>query len=785
MLDISPQPMRLDSNAASTTPSREASQAVATFLLNEIGQVQSFDTEAERLFHCRASDAIGQTIFTLLPDFPRRLLLSVDPTECTATSRTLHLNASPKDGTRVPVEMTLTQLPMGEQLFWVGTLCDQSRQRRAEHNRQRNAEAYRQLFEQALIGLFQTSPEGYYLQANPELARIYGYSSPTALIAQHINVARDLYLLPSRREEFKRLLETNKCVTDFEAQIRRRDGSLLWISENARAVRDTDGTVLYYEGTVQDITARKRTETTLRESEQQIRTLFEATAVGITLVDMQGQILRSNPAFQQIMGYTEEELTGTAFARLTHPDDAPANIQCQWDLQEGLRDSYQVEKRFSCQDGCTIWANLSMSLVRDGEGAPHFAIAIVEDISDRHRTRQSILALNQHLERRVQRIAALHQIDLAIMASPNMESTLGLLLEQARTQLGMDAAAVLLRDPATDTLKYAAGSGLHHSLRDCAPQPMTFGPAGRAAREQCVVPMPNLAWKPEVFSDDPQMAAEGFVWYWAVPLIAKGEVKGVLELFGRHRIETDPEWQECLEVLAGQAAIAIDSATMFRDLQRTNHELAEAYEATIEGWGRALDLRDQETEGHSRRVTDLAERLARRLGFDEAEMVHVRRGSLLHDIGKMGVPDRILLKTEGLTPTEWHTMRKHPQDAYDMLSPITFLRPALAIPYGHHEKWDGTGYPRGLKGEEIPLAARLFAIVDVWDALRSDRPYRFAWSEAQTLDHVRRLSGTHFDPAVVEAFLEMMTGKRDISRLSASESDLLPLADLLPLHRAM
>jgi nitrogen-specific signal transduction histidine kinase len=122
MLDISPQPMRLDSNAALTTPSREASQAVATFLLNEIGQVQSFDTEAERLFHCRASDAIGQTIFTLLPDFPRRLLLSVDPTECTATSRTLHLNASPKDGTRVPVEMTLTQLPMGEQLFWVGTL---------------------------------------------------------------------------------------------------------------------------------------------------------------------------------------------------------------------------------------------------------------------------------------------------------------------------------------------------------------------------------------------------------------------------------------------------------------------------------------------------------------------------------------------------------------------------------------------------------------------------------------------------------------------------------------
>ena len=243
----------------------------------------------------------------------------------------------------------------------------------------------------------------------------------------------------------------------------------------------------------------------------------------------------------------------------------------------------------------------------------------------------------------------------------------------------------------------------------------------------------------------------------------------------RTQIASQCGWQARLDILAGQAAIALDSASMFQDIQRSHQELMEAYEATIEGWGRALDLRDQETEGHSRRVTDLAERLARTLGFSDADLVPVRRGALLHDIGKMGVPDRILLKTDNLTPTEWRVMRRHPQDAYDMLSPIAFLRPALDIPYCHHEKWDGTGYPRGLRGEEIPLSARLFAVVDVWDALRSDRPYRTSWPEAKVLAHIRSLSGTHFDPQVVAAFLHLMTASNTYTTLEPSDSDLLPL----------
>jgi len=207
--------------------------------------------------------------------------------------------------------------------------------------------------------------------------------------------------------------------------------------------------------------------------------------------------------------------------------------------------------------------------------------------------------------------------------------------------------------------------------------------------------------------------------------------------------------------LAGQAAVAIDSARLFDGLQRSNADLVLAYDATIEGWSRALDLRDKETEGHTQRVAQMAEQLAREMGFSETLLMHIHRGALLHDIGKMGVPDTVLLKPGSLTDEEWVVMRQHPVHAFDLLSPIAYLSPAIDIPYAHHEKWDGSGYPRGLAGEAIPLAARIFAVIDVWDALRSDRPYRAAWPQAKALAHIKEGAGSHFDPKVVEVFLRM------------------------------
>jgi putative nucleotidyltransferase with HDIG domain len=247
---------------------------------------------------------------------------------------------------------------------------------------------------------------------------------------------------------------------------------------------------------------------------------------------------------------------------------------------------------------------------------------------------------------------------------------------------------------------------------------------------------------------------EAFLSHYATPLIVKGQVKGVLEIFHRQPFDAEQEWIDYFETLATQAAIAIESASLFENLQRTNLELMLAYDATIEGWSRALDLRDRETEGHTQRVTEMALELAERLGMSELEKVDLRRGALLHDIGKMGVPDSILLKPGPLSESEWEIMRQHPSYALQMLSPIPYLKYALDIPYCHHERWDGSGYPRGLKGEQIPLSARLFAVVDVFDALTSARPYRAAWPVEDVYWYIREQAGRYFDPEVVKIFLE-------------------------------
>jgi len=366
-------------------------------------------------------------------------------------------------------------------------------------------------------------------------------------------------------------------------------------------------------------------------------------------------------------------------------------------------------------------------------------------------------AAEERVRTQLGRLASLRVIDTSISGSADLPQTLDTILEEVTERSQVDAADLLLFDPHTETLTYAAGRGFRG--RGIEGSRLRLGEcyAGRAVRERRLVHVTSLPERGRTFLRTGLLAGEGFIAYHAAPLIAKNDVVGVLEVFHRGPREDDEEWRAFLETLAGQAAIAVENARLFEGLQRANTDLKSAYDATIEGWSRALDLRDKETEGHSERVTAMTVRLARAMGLGDDEIAHVRRGALLHDIGKMGVPDSVLLKPGPLTEDEWASMRRHPQYAFDLLSPIDYLRPALDIPHRHHERWDGVGYPSGLKGEEIPLAARLFAVVDVWDALRSDRPYRPRWPEEKTLAHVRSGSGTHFDPAVVDVFLRTMS----------------------------
>ena len=376
------------------------------------------------------------------------------------------------------------------------------------------------------------------------------------------------------------------------------------------------------------------------------------------------------------------------------------------------------------------------------------AIQIVRDITERKNAEQRI---KTHLEY----LRALRTIDIAITSSLDLRITLDVFLNEVIGQLHVDAADVLLLNPHTRMLEYSLGKGFEKDDLRNEPLKISDDFAGQVAREGKPLIIPNLSSGPLYGRYSELRDREGIQSYFGMPLTAKGYVNGVLEVFHRQPFEPHAEWLDFLNDLTRQAAIAIDNSLMFVDLQRSHDEIIMAYDATIEGWARALDFRDRETERHSERVAEMAVVIGRKLGMSEEDLVHMRRGALLHDIGKLGVPDGILRKPGTLTEAEKVIMHKHPRIAYEILAPIEFLKPAIDIPYCHHEKWDGTGYPRKLRGGEIPIAARIFAIVDVWDALCSDRPNRSRWPTEKVRQHIRSQAGIHFDPHIVDVFLSM------------------------------
>ena len=349
-------------------------------------------------------------------------------------------------------------------------------------------------------------------------------------------------------------------------------------------------------------------------------------------------------------------------------------------------------------------------------------------------------AVHKKLRQQLRRLTATRTMDQAILAHEDFRSALQVFLQQIVSCLNLEAARILLFTDDGQRLKNTA------SLNFEAQIPETYA---RLAIEQTKrVFIPNLIQQSEHKGD-------GFLSYFSIPLIFNGTINGVLEILQHGEIEPEDEWLETLDALAGQVDVGLEHFALLEKLRSANDALIQSYDATIQGWSRALELRDQETQGHSTRVTELTMKLALAMCYPEDKLLHLRRGALLHDIGKMGIPDGSLLKAGPLTPEDWDVMRKHPQYAYDLLKGVPFLQDALEIPYSHHERWDGSGYPRGLQGNEIPLAARIFAVVDVWDALRSERVYRESWSAEKVLLYIAEQSGSHFDPQVVQAFQEL------------------------------
>ena len=509
--------------------------------------------------------------------------------------------------------------------------------------------------------------------------------------------------------------------------------------------------VVIYFAAQRELLARERAEEALAEGKGQMSAISESSLDAIFLVDDEGMISYLNPSAERMFGYQHSEAMGQSLHALIVSSEARQKYSAALREFQRTGECKVVGKLLEVtalrKDGSPFPAEVSIAAMRI-KGKWHSA-GTVRDITERKLSEEKSRVRLEHLD-------TLHAIDLIITSSLNLHVTLREFIDHVIAQFQVDAADVLLLNPHSLVLEYAAGRGFRNTAIQESRLRLGEGIAGAAALEHRLINISDLTEPNSGFARSTLLEGEGFVGYYAVPLIAKGQVKGILDLLHRSPLTLDSEHLAFLESLAVQAAIAIDNATLFDDLQRSHIELTLAYDATLEGWARALDLKSEATERHTVRVTEITMRLARAMGIDEKDQVHMRRGALLHDIGKIAIPDSILLKPGPLTAEEQEIIRRHPVHAFKMLQPIAYLRPALDIPYCHHERWDGDGYPRGLRGEQIPLAARIFAAVDVWDALSAtDRPYRQPLPRDEGRAHIRSLAGNHLDPKVVEEFLKL------------------------------
>jgi len=609
---------------------------------------------------------------------------------------------------------------------------------------------YRRLFETAQDGILILNAEtGLISDVNPYLITMLGYSREEFVEKKLWEVGAFKDIDASRNAFLE--LQKNEYIRYDTLPLKSKEGRLVQVEFVSNVYQVGNEKVI--QCNIRDISDRKRAEQALLAKEETHWSLIENLPVGVLVHAPDTTVLHCNPEAAQLLEIPAERMLNRKVRDLEWQfvrEDGSRMPYEEYPINKVI-DSGQVLKNFVMgialsDSGQNRWGLVNAYPEFDSSAQLQQIVVIFTDISD-------IKCADESIKRHLEHLTALVEIDRAINFSFDLNLSLATLLTHVIVQLEVDAADVLLFNHTSHTLEHVAGRGFHTKAIEHARQRLGEGYAGLAAQERRTIHIPDLETEQDSYIRKMLLAGENFVSYHGVPLIAKGRIMGVLEVFHRSRVERDDEWLEFLKALAAQAAIAIDNVSLFDNLQRTNTELFQAYDATIEGWSRALELRDNETEGHTQRAADLTVKLARRFGLSDAELVQVRWGALLHDIGKMGIPDDILLKHEALTETEWVVMKKHTIFAYEMLSPIRYLRSALDIPYSHHEKWDGTGYPLGLKGEQIPLVARIFAVVDVWDALRSDRVYRSSWSVEKVREHIQSLAGTHFDPHVVSVCL--------------------------------
>jgi PAS domain S-box-containing protein len=598
----------------------------------------------------------------------------------------------------------------GERAGFIGVAIDITEHKEAEKAIRESEEKFRQVFNNSVLAISLADLEGRFITCNPAVTRILGYTPEeyARLTIETISHPEDAN---QNIQLFKELLAGNIDSYTMEKRNRHKDGHHVWGQLTTSLVRGANNEPLFSIGMFEDITVRKEAVEALRASEERFRRVFNDSGVGISLIDLDGRFISCNPAVSKILGYSPEEYTRLTVQTISHPEDISRNSALVKELIDEKIDHFTMEKRNRHKDGHYVWGQLTSSMVHDANGRPLFIIGMFEDITERKAALEALRESKEHYQ------SLFHN---------------------------------MMNGFAYCRMVYENG------------QPVDF------IYEEVNEAFTSLSGLKNVTGKRVSEVIPGFL----------ESDRELLEMYNRVAVTGKPEtfeyyvhslgdWYSVSTYSPGNGYfVAVFDVITARkqaeqSLRQFTSELQEAYDATLQGWSAALEMRERETAGHSHRVVRMTLDLARAAGIDGDRMMHIERGALLHDIGKMGIPDSILLKPGPLTDDEWVVMRQHPVYAYRLLSHIPYLRPALEIPYYHHEYWNGSGYPQGLSGEDIPLPARLFAIIDVWDALSSDRPYRPAWSPEAVWSYIENQSGKQFDPRVVKLFLEMMKNTKD------------------------
>ncbi|MEE8463079.1 MAG: PAS domain S-box protein [Acidobacteriota bacterium] len=722
----------------------------AVVAVDDERKITYWNRSAEKMYEAPSDEVLGKKLDEV---YERRWVDEEDEKasgEALAKSgfwrgKNIHVTKGGKE-IHVSSSVRLIQDKTGKSSGMISIIRDLTQTRKTQDSLKKERNFYSSVLNAASGLLLVLDKEGRILLFNGVCEKLSGYS---------INEVRqkhpwDFLLSPedsqSAEASFKGL-KVDQFPYSHEDFWITKDATRRLISWSDTVLKDDKGEVACIVSTGIDITEQKEAEEADRQSAEYFRSLVENAADALLILDKDGIIRFENPSFEKILGYKPEEFLDKNLGELVHPDDAPLLSKALDGVKKRPDSTASMQLRLQSKQG--LWVTVegvSKNFLKDPAVS---GIAVtVRDITRRKKTEQGI-------QRQLQTLGALHAIDIATSNGLDLRVTVKVILEQLITELGVDATSVLLFNPHTHKLKYFSGLGFRNIAISHSEINLGEGVAGKAGLERELIRIPDLRDSEEASRRAELLAEEEFVAYYAMPLVARGELKGVLEIFNRSALSPDLDWLDFLSAVSSQAAVAMDNADLIATLQRHNTGLGFAYDATLEGLSSALDLREQISSGHSQQLAEWTLKLGETVGMEGPDLINHRRGALMHDIGKIGVPESILLKPGPLSDKEWDTMHMHPRYAHRLLSDIPYLRSAVNIPFCHHEKWDGSGYPRGLKGKEIPLAARVFSVVGAWDVLGRDRPYREAWPNMKIREHLKSQSGIDFDPEIVEKFLEL------------------------------